>query len=181
MESFDGCSGVELSGGLSKIMEFEGFGRRAKVTSQSSQSHQHLAMMIINDNMKNGLKEIVENDLISSFSLFQHMFQRKQNGIRAWRIFVARWEQKKSVGVTVNGEMIEYNDIFSYYILRSWAISIGRLSHIIFIFINYDFPLFVSPSVLQKEKNHIEGFALEMRTKVSGTIVVVECTLAWNC
>ncbi|XP_017971134.1 PREDICTED: proline--tRNA ligase, cytoplasmic isoform X1 [Theobroma cacao] len=37
--------------------------------------------------------------------------------------------------VAVNGEMIEYNDISSCYILGPWAISIGRLSHIIFILI----------------------------------------------
>ncbi|EOY05353.1 Uncharacterized protein TCM_020371 [Theobroma cacao] len=168
---------------FSKIMEFEGFGRRAKVTSQSSQSHQHLAMMIIDDNIKNGLKETVENDLSSNFSLLQYLK------------FMARWEQKKSVGggkkkevketgldlsftkdenfkewyfeVAVNDEMIEYNDISSYYILRPWAIS--------------KLPLFVSPSVLQKEKDHIEGFAPEMRTKVLGTIGLVECASAWNC
>ncbi|KAK6240557.1 hypothetical protein SCA6_005946 [Theobroma cacao] len=37
--------------------------------------------------------------------------------------------------VAVNGEMIDYNDISSCYILGPWAISIGRLSHIIFILI----------------------------------------------
>ncbi|WRX20995.1 Synaptobrevin-like - like 4 [Theobroma cacao] len=55
---------------FSKIMEFEGFGRRAKVTN----------------NIKNGLKETVENDLSSNFSLLQYLK------------FMARWEQKKSVG-----------------------------------------------------------------------------------
>ncbi|WRX13760.1 hypothetical protein QQP08_006247, partial [Theobroma cacao] len=94
--------------------------------------------------------------------------------------------------VAVNSEMIECNDISSYYILRPWAISTGRLMlinykgknghgcHSLLIcdvklhtffdveikktkVKNYDFPLFVSPSVLQKEKDHIEGFAPKMR------------------
>ncbi|KAK6241726.1 hypothetical protein SCA6_007115, partial [Theobroma cacao] len=34
--------------------------------------------------------------------------------------------------VAVNSEMIECNDISSYYILRPWAISTGRLSHNIY-------------------------------------------------
>ncbi|KAK6255139.1 hypothetical protein SCA6_016444 [Theobroma cacao] len=52
---------------FSKIMEFEGFGRRAKVTN----------------NIKNGLKETVENDLSSNFSLLQvygyRMFLRAEH------------------------------------------------------------------------------------------------------
>lgn len=64
---------------FSKIMEFEGFGRRAKVTSQSSQSHQHLAMMIIDGFLQFELLlffpdiySICKND---SFSFHKFMFQ----------------------------------------------------------------------------------------------------------
>ncbi|XP_022733225.1 proline--tRNA ligase, cytoplasmic-like isoform X5 [Durio zibethinus] len=71
--------------------------------------------------------------------------------------------------VVVNGEMIEYYDISGCYILRPWAISIWEIMQTFFDaeikkmkVKNCYFPLFVSPGVLQKEKDHIEGFAPEV-------------------
>ncbi|KAM3246435.1 hypothetical protein P3L10_008202 [Capsicum annuum] len=62
--------------------------------------------------------------------------------------------------VVVSGEMIEYYDISGCYILRPWAMSIWEILQKMKIKNAY-FPLFVSPAVLQKEKDHIEGFAPE--------------------
>ncbi|KAK9189859.1 hypothetical protein WN943_018458 [Citrus x changshan-huyou] len=71
--------------------------------------------------------------------------------------------------VVVNGEMIEYYDISGCYIMRPWAISIWETMQKFFDaeikkmkIQNCYFPLFVSPTVLQKEKDHIEGFAPEV-------------------
>ncbi|KAM7252696.1 hypothetical protein ACFE04_008205 [Oxalis oulophora] len=71
--------------------------------------------------------------------------------------------------VVVNGDMIEYYDISGCYILRPWAMSIWEeMQHFFDAEIkkmkvkNCYFPVFVSESVLQKEKNHIEGFAPEV-------------------
>ncbi|KAH6827068.1 Class II aaRS and biotin synthetases superfamily protein, partial [Perilla frutescens var. hirtella] len=70
--------------------------------------------------------------------------------------------------VVVNGEMIEYYDISGCYILRPWAMSIWEIMQTFFDaeikkmnIKNSYFPLFVSQTVLQKEKDHIEGFAPE--------------------
>ncbi|KAF3677967.1 putative 50S ribosomal protein L3-2, chloroplastic-like [Capsicum annuum] len=63
--------------------------------------------------------------------------------------------------VVVSGEMIEYYDISGCYILRPWAMSIWEILQKMKIKNAY-FPLFVSPAVLQKEKDHIEGFAPEV-------------------
>ncbi|KAM7487962.1 hypothetical protein LguiB_025446 [Lonicera macranthoides] len=71
--------------------------------------------------------------------------------------------------VVVNGEMIEYYDISGCYILRPWTMSIWEIMHDFFDkeikamkINNCYFPLFVSPGVLQREKDHIEGFAPEV-------------------
>ncbi|XP_031131641.1 proline--tRNA ligase, cytoplasmic-like [Ipomoea triloba] len=71
--------------------------------------------------------------------------------------------------VVVTSEMIEYYDISGCYILRPWAISIWEIMQTFFDaeikkmkIKNCYFPLFVSPGVLQKEKDHIEGFAPEV-------------------
>nr|GMD05131.1 proline--tRNA ligase, cytoplasmic-like [Ipomoea batatas] len=71
--------------------------------------------------------------------------------------------------VVVSGEMIEYYDISGCYILRPWAMSIWEIMQSFFDaeikkmkIKNCYFPLFVSPGVLQKEKDHIEGFAPEV-------------------
>ncbi|KAK3036343.1 hypothetical protein RJ639_031750 [Escallonia herrerae] len=71
--------------------------------------------------------------------------------------------------VVVNGEMIEYYDISGCYILRPWTMSIWEVMQAFFDaeikkmnIKNCYFPLFVSPGVLQREKDHIEGFAPEV-------------------
>ncbi|KAL7116032.1 hypothetical protein ACP275_04G217300 [Erythranthe tilingii] len=71
--------------------------------------------------------------------------------------------------VVVDGEMIEYYDISGCYILRPWAMSIWEVMQTFFDaeikkmkIKNCYFPLFVSSGVLQKEKDHIEGFAPEV-------------------
>lgn len=71
--------------------------------------------------------------------------------------------------VVVSGEMIEYYDISGCYILRPWTMPIWETMQDFFDkeikkmkIKNCYFPLFVSPSVLQKEKDHIEGFAPEV-------------------
>ncbi|KAF5749294.1 tRNA synthetase-related family protein [Tripterygium wilfordii] len=71
--------------------------------------------------------------------------------------------------VVVNAEMIEYYDISGCYILRPWTMSIWEIMQAFFDaeikkmkIKNCYFPLFVSPGVLEKEKDHIEGFAPEV-------------------
>ncbi|KAL0541731.1 hypothetical protein IC582_021786 [Cucumis melo] len=71
--------------------------------------------------------------------------------------------------VVVSGEMIEYYDISGCYILRPWAMSVWETMQVFFDaeikkmkIKNCYFPLFVSPGVLQREKDHIEGFAPEV-------------------
>nr|KAJ0184721.1 hypothetical protein LSAT_V11C900493460 [Lactuca sativa] len=75
--------------------------------------------------------------------------------------------------VVTNGEMIEYYNISGCYILRPWAMSIWEIMQVsITIYIHAEikkmkiktcyFPLFVSNNVLQKEKDHIQGFAPEV-------------------
>ncbi|KAL5995683.1 hypothetical protein ACLOJK_025751 [Asimina triloba] len=71
--------------------------------------------------------------------------------------------------VVVSGEMIEYYDISGCYILRPWTMSIWEIMQAFFDaeikkmkIKNCYFPLFVSPGVLQREKDHVEGFAPEV-------------------
>ncbi|KAM1086380.1 hypothetical protein ACFX2B_011893 [Malus domestica] len=71
--------------------------------------------------------------------------------------------------VVVNSEMIEYYDISGCYILRPWTIAIWETMQAFFDteikkmkIKNCYFPLFVSPGVLEREKDHIEGFAPEV-------------------
>ncbi|XP_004494473.1 proline--tRNA ligase, cytoplasmic [Cicer arietinum] len=71
--------------------------------------------------------------------------------------------------VVVNGEMIEYYDISGCYILRPWSMSIWEILQAFFDpeikkmkIKNCYFPVFVSPGVLEKEKDHVEGFAPEV-------------------
>ncbi|KAL5138254.1 Proline--tRNA ligase, cytoplasmic [Glycine soja] len=82
--------------------------------------------------------------------------------------------------VVVNAEMVEYYDISSCYILRPWSMAIWEIMQSCFNFENnvlefFDpevkkmkiktcyFPLFVSPEILQKEKDHVEDFAPEVK------------------
>ncbi|XP_068653182.1 proline--tRNA ligase, cytoplasmic-like [Aristolochia californica] len=71
--------------------------------------------------------------------------------------------------VVVNAEMIEYYDISGCYILRPWSTAIWEFLHDFFDpeikkmkIKNCYFPVFVSPGVLQREKDHIEGFPPEV-------------------
>ncbi|KAG0497256.1 hypothetical protein HPP92_001947 [Vanilla planifolia] len=71
--------------------------------------------------------------------------------------------------VVVNGEMIEYYDISGCYILRPSTMAIWETLQAFFDveikkmnIKNAYFPLFVTENVLQKEKDHIEGFAPEV-------------------
>ncbi|PKA63035.1 prolyl-tRNA synthetase [Apostasia shenzhenica] len=71
--------------------------------------------------------------------------------------------------VVVNSEMIEYYDISGCYILRPWTMAIWETLQVFFDaelkkmnIRNAYFPLFVTQNVLQKEKDHIEGFAPEV-------------------
>ncbi|KAG6699850.1 hypothetical protein I3842_08G083500 [Carya illinoinensis] len=75
--------------------------------------------------------------------------------------------------VVVNGELIEYYDISGCFILIPWAMSIWETMQKLFDaeikkmnIQNCYFPLFVSPGVLQKEKDHVEGFAPEIGVMV---------------
>ncbi|KAF6136700.1 hypothetical protein GIB67_018703 [Kingdonia uniflora] len=77
--------------------------------------------------------------------------------------------------------MIEYYDISGCYILSPWTMIIWEIMHDFFDaeikkmkIKNCYFPIFVSPEVLQKEKDHIEGFAPEVAwvTKSGNTDLV---------
>jgi prolyl-tRNA synthetase len=71
--------------------------------------------------------------------------------------------------VITKSDMLEYYDVSGCYILRPWAYEIWE--HIK-NFLDYEikeigvencyFPMFVSAAVLEREKNHIEGFAPEV-------------------
>lgn len=73
------------------------------------------------------------------------------------------------VEVIGKSEMIDYYDISGCYILRPWAYSIWDQIHQFFDskikgvgVENCYFPMFVSQDVLEKEKNHVEGFSPEV-------------------
>ena len=82
--------------------------------------------------------------------------------------------------VLVKADMLEYYDVSGCYILKPWSYSIWeRVTRWFDDSIkemgveNASFPLFVSSRVLQKEKDHIEGFAPEVAwvTKSGGSDV----------
>lgn len=71
--------------------------------------------------------------------------------------------------VLVKSDMLEYYDVSGCYILKPWSYSIWEKVQRWFDdeikelgVENASFPLFVSAKVLQKEKDHIEGFAPEV-------------------
>lgn len=71
--------------------------------------------------------------------------------------------------VIVKGEMIEYYDVSGCYILRPWSYSIWDIIKDFFDgeikklgVENCSFPMFVSKSALEKEKDHIADFAPEV-------------------
>jgi prolyl-tRNA synthetase len=71
--------------------------------------------------------------------------------------------------VITKGEMIEYYDVSGCYILRPWSYAVWEAiqtwldAQIKKIGVqNSYFPIFVSRSVLEKEKTHIADFAPEV-------------------
>ncbi|KAG8842983.1 hypothetical protein FRC20_004111 [Serendipita sp. 405] len=71
--------------------------------------------------------------------------------------------------VLVKSEMLDYYDVSGCYILKPWSYSIWQTiqtwfdAHIKELGVeNSYFPMFVSSKVLEKEKDHIEGFAPEV-------------------
>ena len=72
--------------------------------------------------------------------------------------------------VITKADMIEYYDVSGCYVLRPWAFSIWEQIQKWFDnaikgigFENCYFPIFVSAAALEKEKEHIEDFAPEVR------------------
>lgn len=71
--------------------------------------------------------------------------------------------------VITKGEMIEYYDVSGCYILRPWAFSVWEAIQTFLDkeikklgVVNAYFPMFVSKSVLEREKAHIADFAPEV-------------------
>ncbi|GAA5845970.1 hypothetical protein JCM9279_004741 [Rhodotorula babjevae] len=71
--------------------------------------------------------------------------------------------------VLIKGEMLDYYDISGCYILKPWSYGIWQEiqtwfdRHIKALGVNNAyFPMFVSQTVLEREKDHIEGFAPEV-------------------
>ncbi|GAA5958839.1 hypothetical protein JCM21900_003946 [Sporobolomyces salmonicolor] len=71
--------------------------------------------------------------------------------------------------VLIKGEMLDYYDISGCYILKPWSYGIWQEiqtwfdRHIKALGVNNAyFPMFVSATVLEREKDHIEGFAPEV-------------------
>ena len=80
--------------------------------------------------------------------------------------------------VVIRSEMIEYYDVSGCYILRPWSYRIWEEIQAFFDagikklgVQNSYFPLFVSKSALETEKEHVEGFAPEVAwvTKSGGS------------
>lgn len=74
--------------------------------------------------------------------------------------------------VLVKGEMIEYYDVSGCYVLRPWAYGIweliqhwfdSRIKRSPLNVRNCYFPIFVSKTALDKEKDHIADFAPEVK------------------
>lgn len=74
--------------------------------------------------------------------------------------------------VLVKGEMIEYYDVSGCYVLRPWAYRIweliqewfdARIKRNPLNVRNCYFPMFVSQSALEREKEHIADFAPEVK------------------
>uniref|UniRef100_A0A7S1M0C4 proline--tRNA ligase n=1 Tax=Neobodo designis TaxID=312471 RepID=A0A7S1M0C4_NEODS len=71
--------------------------------------------------------------------------------------------------VITKGEMVEYYDVSGCYILRPWAFAIWENIQAFFDreikllgVENCSFPMFVSKGALEREKDHVEGFAPEV-------------------
>src|ERR1700722_1916256 len=71
--------------------------------------------------------------------------------------------------ILLRSEMMDYSDISGCYIIRPWAFNIWKCIQEFFTpeieelgVEEAYFPLFISQSALQREKDHVEGFAPEV-------------------
>ena len=78
---------------------------------------------------------------------------------------LAEWYQQ----VLIKGGMISYYDVSGCYVLKPWSWSIWKKIEAFFTerieslgVEGCNFPLFISQDNLQREKDHIEGFAAEV-------------------
>ena len=78
---------------------------------------------------------------------------------------LAEWYQQ----VLTKGGMISYYDVSGCYVLKPWSWSIWKKIEAFFTerieamgVEDCNFPLFISQDNLQREKDHIEGFAAEV-------------------
>lgn len=84
---------------------------------------------------------------------------------------LAEWYQQ----TLTKGGMISYYDVSGCYILKPWSWSIWKKIEAFFTerielmgVEDCNFPLFISQDNLQREKNHIEGFAAEVAWVTQG-------------
>ena len=100
---------------------------------------------------------------------------KKKTTAAGQTLLALQWKKNENFAqwysdVIVLSEMIAYYDISGCYILRPWSYKIwesiqGYMNNIIETRLkteNCYFPLFVSRERLEKEKDHIEGFAPEV-------------------
>lgn len=102
------------------------------------------------------------------------IFQAEEGGVKKQTRLGLEAKKEESLSdwyseVITKGEMIEYYDVSGCYILRHWSYAIweGIQSFLDKEFKklgvkNCYFPIFVSRSVLEKEKTHIADFAPEV-------------------
>ncbi|KAG7344036.1 prolyl-tRNA synthetase [Nitzschia inconspicua] len=100
--------------------------------------------------------------------------QNKKSGEKGKTLLRLQWKKSENFpmwysDVIVLSEMISYYDISGCYILRPWSYKIWELmqqwfnEEILKLGVdNCYFPLFVSQDRLEKEKDHVEGFAPEV-------------------
>jgi len=98
----------------------------------------------------------------------------KKGGKKGETLLAMKWKKKENFpmwysDVIILSEMISYYDISGCYILRPWSYRIWELmqnwfnEQILALGVeNSYFPLFVSQDRLEKEKDHVEGFAPEV-------------------
>lgn len=101
-------------------------------------------------------------------------FQAEDGGPKKQTRLGLEWKKEENLSdwyseVITKGEMIEYYDVSGCYILRHWSFAIwDGIRDWFDVEIkklgvkNCYFPMFVSRSVLEKEKTHIADFAPEV-------------------
>jgi prolyl-tRNA synthetase len=89
--------------------------------------------------------------------------------------------------VLTKGDMLDYYDVSGCYILKPWSYSIwekiqdwfdGKIKAMGVQ--NCYFPMFVSQKVLEREKDHIEGFAPEVAWVTKAYVSVLFCFIFTN-